>query len=229
MFSPELLYHLTYGLYIVSAKAGDAESGFVSNTVMQVSATPALVAIAVSKNNFTCELIQKSNYFNVSIVAQSANRNLIGTFGYKCGRDLNKFENIRFTRDAAQRPVVTEDCLAWFGCKVQKSIELETHLVFIGEIMDGDNLPLEGEPMTYTYYRNVMKGKSPKNAPTFQQSSIKTNIIMDRYECDMCGYVYDPAKGDPDNGIAPGTPFEQLPSTWTCPICGVDKSNFSKK
>ena len=95
--------------------------------------------------------------------------------------------------------------------------------------MDGDNLPLEGEPMTYTYYRNVMKGKSPKNAPTFQQSSIKTNIIMDRYECDMCGYVYDPAKGDPDNGIAPGTPFEQLPSTWTCPICGVDKSNFSKK
>lgn len=49
------------------------------------------------------------------------------------------------------------------------------------------------------------------------------------YECEMCGYVYDPAIGDPENGIAPGTPFEDLPDTWTCPVCGVDKSHFLKK
>ena len=51
---------------------------------------------------------------------------------------------------------------------------------------------------------------------------------MDKYVCDVCGYVYDPAKGDPDNGIAPGTPFEQLPDDWTCPLCGIEKSSFSK-
>lgn len=51
----------------------------------------------------------------------------------------------------------------------------------------------------------------------------------DLYVCDMCGYVYNPEVGDPENGIAPGTPFEDLPSTWTCPVCGVGKGDFSKK
>ena len=50
---------------------------------------------------------------------------------------------------------------------------------------------------------------------------------MAKYECGPCGYVYDPAVGDPDNGIAPGTAFEALPDDWTCPICGADKSEFA--
>lgn len=52
---------------------------------------------------------------------------------------------------------------------------------------------------------------------------------MDKYVCDVCGYVYDPAKGDPDNGIAPGTSFEDLPADWVCPECGVGKDSFSKE
>ena len=50
---------------------------------------------------------------------------------------------------------------------------------------------------------------------------------MKKYKCDPCGYVYDPAVGDPDNGIAPGTPFEDLPDDWCCPICGVGKDMFN--
>lgn len=50
---------------------------------------------------------------------------------------------------------------------------------------------------------------------------------MEKYVCDVCGYVYDPVAGDPENGIAPGTPFEELPEDWTCPLCGVDKGEFS--
>ena len=50
---------------------------------------------------------------------------------------------------------------------------------------------------------------------------------MKSYVCDVCGYVYDPAAGDPDNGIAPGTAFEDLPDTWVCPECGAGKSDFS--
>lgn len=51
---------------------------------------------------------------------------------------------------------------------------------------------------------------------------------MNKYKCLVCGYVYDPAAGDSTQGIAPGTPFEALPDTWTCPECGVDKSQFEK-
>jgi rubredoxin len=54
-------------------------------------------------------------------------------------------------------------------------------------------------------------------------------MFMDKYVCDLCGYVYDPAVGDPDNGIAPGTSFEDLPEDWVCPLCGADKGSFSKE
>jgi len=51
---------------------------------------------------------------------------------------------------------------------------------------------------------------------------------MDKYKCTVCGYVYDPVKGDPDNGIVPGTKFADIPDTWTCPECGVGKDMFEK-
>ena len=49
---------------------------------------------------------------------------------------------------------------------------------------------------------------------------------MTSYQCEVCGYIYDPAEGDPDSGIEPGTSFEEIPDDWTCPICGVDKEDF---
>ncbi|BDV01046.1 rubredoxin [Thermodesulfomicrobium sp. WS] len=52
---------------------------------------------------------------------------------------------------------------------------------------------------------------------------------MSKYVCTLCGYVYDPAKGDPDSGIAPGTAFEDLPEDWECPVCGASKADFVKE
>lgn len=57
-------------------------------------------------------------------------------------------------------------------------------------------------------------------------SSTPKNNTMEKYVCKVCGHVYDPAEGDPDNGIAPGTPFEELPDSWCCPMCGVGKEDF---
>jgi rubredoxin len=57
---------------------------------------------------------------------------------------------------------------------------------------------------------------------------LKGDCTMDKYVCDVCGYEYDPAVGDPDNGIAPGTAFEDLPEDWVCPLCSVGKDEFSK-
>jgi rubredoxin len=53
-------------------------------------------------------------------------------------------------------------------------------------------------------------------------------VRMERYRCMICDYVYDPRQGDPDNGVAPGTAFEDLPDGWTCPLCGADQGNFEK-
>ena len=52
---------------------------------------------------------------------------------------------------------------------------------------------------------------------------------MDKYVCDLCGYIYDPTEGDPDNGVAPGTAWEQVPADWVCPLCGAGKDQFSKQ
>jgi rubredoxin len=84
--------------------------------------------------------------------------------------------------------------------------------------------------MTYAYYQKVKGGKSPKTAPTYSKDEpAAAPQAAASYVCSVCGYVYDPAKGDPDNGIAPGTKFEDLPDSWTCPVCGADKSKFEKE
>ena len=68
-------------------------------------------------------------------------------------------------------------------------------------------------------------------AQTNRENDLKKGVLktMDKYVCDICGYVYDPAEGDPDNGVAPGTPWEQVPDSWVCPLCGVTKEHFSKQ
>lgn len=57
----------------------------------------------------------------------------------------------------------------------------------------------------------------------------KELLSMEKYVCDVCGYVYDPAEGDPDNGVQPGTSFDDIPEDWVCPLCGVGKDMFSKE
>jgi rubredoxin len=78
----------------------------------------------------------------------------------------------------------------------------------------------------------IKGGTSPKNAPTYikdERIEKKEGKKMDKYVCNVCGYVYDPEKGDPDNGVAPGTSFEDLPDDWVCPVCGASKKSFSKE
>ncbi|MCD6413847.1 MAG: rubredoxin [Elusimicrobia bacterium] len=82
--------------------------------------------------------------------------------------------------------------------------------------------------MTYAFYHEVKNGKSPKTAPTYSAAKEeKKEEGVKKYVCDVCGYVYDPEKGDPDSGIEPGTSFKDLPNDWVCPVCGVGKERFS--
>ena len=82
----------------------------------------------------------------------------------------------------------------------------------------------------YKHSREIILLLSPKQQKKRSRPHIIHLLItttMKKYVCDPCGYVYDPELGDPDNGIAPGTAFEDLPDDWVCPICGVGKEDFT--
>ncbi len=232
--NPETFYTLSYGLYIVSSESKERKNGYVANTVFQVTAIPSQLAVSCSKNNLSAKIISKSGYFSVSVLHKDVSEELLGRFGYKSGNDIDKFSETQYFTGKTGVPIVTEDSVAWFECKVLQQVDVGSHLLFIGEVLDGDFLDIDKEPITYSYFRNVRRGVAPKNAPTYiekkkvqkQPSIIEKPVNLQKWVCLVCGYIYDPALGDPDSGIAPGTLFEDLPSDWVCPVCGAEKSDF---
>ncbi|HOW32137.1 MAG TPA: rubredoxin [Bacteroidales bacterium] len=228
----ESFFSLTYGLYIVSAGDQGKYNGYVSNTVFQVTAEPPQVAISCSKNNLTTEMIARSGKFSVSVLHQSASPDLIGLFGYKSGKDVNKFENVNFVTGRSGTPIIVKDTIAWFDCEVTMQTDTGTHILFIGQVIDAEILDTSIPPLTYAYYRAIKKGLSPKNAPTYIDPAKLENkpakAVGKKYRCLACSFIYDPAEGDPESGIAPGTQFEDLPDDWQCPICGATKDMFEE-
>jgi flavin reductase (DIM6/NTAB) family NADH-FMN oxidoreductase RutF/rubredoxin len=226
-------YKVSYGLYAVSSTNGSESNGYIANTVFQITSQPARFAVACNKNNHTCGMIGQSKVFSISILAQNTKSELIGLFGYKSGRTLNKFASVRHRTGQTGAPILLEDTLAWFECKVVQAVDAGTHILFIGEVVDGDVTDTTQPPLTYAYYHDVMKGKSPKNAPTYiapepDAAAAGSPSSNARYECSVCGRIYDPVAGDPDSGIPPGTRFEDLPDDWVCPLCGASKADFTR-
>jgi flavin reductase (DIM6/NTAB) family NADH-FMN oxidoreductase RutF/rubredoxin len=231
--SYEAFFKITYGLYVVSSFSGEKKNGYIANTAFQVTARPPQMAVSCNRDNYTAELIKKSGLFSVSVLKKEASDKIIGLFGYKSGREVNKFAGVNYFTGASGAPVLIDDTIAWFECRVVKEVEIDSHILFIGEILDFKLLEAEGEPLTYDYYRDVKKMKAPKNAPTYIETGSgdipagkETVTAAKKYRCTVCGHIYDPAEGDPDSGIAPGTPFEELPDDWRCPVCGVEKEDF---
>jgi flavin reductase (DIM6/NTAB) family NADH-FMN oxidoreductase RutF/rubredoxin len=221
-------YKLSYGLYIVSSMNGDKFNGQIANTAFQVTSEPPTVAVSINKQNLTHEYIQACKKFAVSVISKAAPMPFIGLFGFKCGRDTNKFENVNIKLGESGVPIVLDNAIAYIEAEVINQMDCGSHTIFVGQVRDCDILKEYEEPMTYAYYQEVKRGKAPKTAPTYQEAPKKVEK-MDKYACSICGYIYDPEKGDPDSGVKPGTPFEDLPANWTCPVCGADKSKFEKE
>jgi rubredoxin len=85
-------------------------------------------------------------------------------------------------------------------------------------------------------YRRIWAPNFTKTIAAFNLTALtrtnpltKGGLDMDRYVCGICGYVYDPEQGDPDNGVAPGTKWEDVPDDWECPVCGASKADFEKE
>ena len=218
------LYKISYGVYVVCSVDGEKMNGQIANTVIQAASEPPTIAVSINKENLTHDYIKKSGVFTASILCQDTPLSFIGNFGFKSGRDIDKFEGITHKIGTTGAPVVTDYASAYVEVKVTKDIDVGTHTLFIGELVDADVLT-EDTCMTYEYYHQVKRGTTPKSAPSYVEKK-EEKSGMKKYECSVCGYIYDPEEGDPDSGVAPGTAFADLPDDWVCPICGASKEDF---
>ncbi len=222
------LHKISYGLYVVSSKRNDKFNGQIANTVFQITSEPPTIAVSINKQNLTHGYIQESKVFTTSILSKETPMKFIGHFGFKSGRELDKFKDMNYKVGVTGAPVVLENIVGYLEAEVVDSLDAGTHTVFIGKVVDAEIIK-DGETMTYGYYHEIKKGTAPKTAPTYiKEENKKEESKMEKYECTVCGYVYDPEKGDPDSGIKPGTPFEELPDDWVCPVCGAEKDKFEK-
>ncbi len=156
--------NLSYGVYIVSCEIDGRYTGCTVNSIMQITSDPPSIALSVNHENFTHECIGTTKKIAVSILAECSNPLSIGTFGFRSGRTFNKFDIIPY--EIIDGLPVVKDACAYLICEIKDKIETSTHTLFIADVLNGDILN-NNIPMTYSYYHNVIKGKSPKTAPTY--------------------------------------------------------------
>lgn len=225
----KVMHKISYGLYIIGAKKNDLINAQTANTVVQISSDPVTVAVSINKQNLTHEYIMSGGYLTISILEQNTPLSLIGLFGFKSGRETDKFSEVSYSTTANGLPYIADHSLAYMEAKVIGKLDAGTHTIFLGQVTDAEILQ-EGEPMTYAYYRQIKRGSTPPAAPTYQANKKeRSDKKVDKYVCNVCGYIYDQGTGDPEGNIAPGTPFADLPEDWVCPVCGVGKDEFEKE
>ena len=191
------LFKIGYGLYVLTANDGEKDNGCIVNSVMQVTNTPNKVAVAINKENYTHDMVMKTNKLNVNCIAESAPFSLFQNFGFKSGRDTDKLEGVAFSRSNNGLAVLNENINAYMSLWVESTVDLDTHTLFICFVTQMDEIS-EERTMTYTYYQENVK---PKPQPQKKKG----------YVCKICGYVHE---GD------------ELPEDFICPLCKHPASDF---
>lgn len=159
-------FKITYGVYIITTRLEDKLNGMVATTFSQVTAEPVQMTLGINKESLTHEIIQKTGLIGVNALRQETAFNFIGNFGFKSGRITDKFKDIRFEPGTTGVPLLSENTVAVFEGRVIGSMDAGTHTIFLLEAVDARILTEEA-PLTYEYYHKVIKGKSPKFAPTY--------------------------------------------------------------
>ena len=203
-----VLKNLTYGLYVIGCQ-DNHPSGCVVNTVFQITSNPLLLAVSINKDNYTNKVLKKQKKFSISILSEKTDPQIIGTFGFKSSQDINKFAEFKY-QEKDNIPYL-EDCCGNLICEVIDLVETTTHTLFIAEIKDMFNYS-QDTPMSYKYYHEVLKGSSPKKAPTYQEEEIESEKTI--WKCSICGYEVE---------------MDELPEDFVCPICGQPAKVFKKK
>ena len=160
------LYKISYGVYIVSSMKDGKPNGLISTTIFQTTAEPPTITASINKQSLTHEYILQSGVFCVSVLSKDTPMKFIGTFGFKSGREIDKFKGVEYTTGETGAPIVLENAVAYLEAKVVNSLDLGTHTLFVGEVVGAETLN-DNELMTYAYYHDIKHGMSPAAAPTY--------------------------------------------------------------
>lgn len=194
------LFKIGYGLYVLTASENGKDNGCIINTVMQVTADPCQIEIAVNKSNYTTEMIQRTKKFNVSILDEGTNFEVFKNFGYQSGRNIDKFASFFDTKRSPNGVLyITKNTSAFMSAYVKQEVDLGTHILFIAQLVEAEVLS-DKPTVTYDYYQRNIK---PKPQATTQKG----------WRCKICGFIYE---------------HEDLPADYICPICKHGAVDFEK-
>ena len=193
---PAAMFKISYGLFLLTVKDGEKDNGCIINTTMQITATPLRISIAVSKANYTHDIIAKTGLFNVSILSTNTPFTVFERFGFHSGRNTDKFAECgcdnRLNNGIRYAPKYGNTAISG---KVVDSYDYGTHTVFIADVTE--SIVLSNEPsVTYQYYFDNIKPKP--------QLVEKSEEKKKGFRCKICNYIYE---GD------------VLPDDFICPLC----------
>lgn len=150
-----LLFNVSYGLYIIGSVDEDKLNAMTSNTFIQVSNEPLRASVCLGKQNLTAEYVRKSGVFSASVLGQN-NQELVKHFGYQSGRNVDKFKGMSYiTGEKTGCPGIL-NTICFLECEVEQIVDLETHYMFIGKVLNGEKFEKD-DPMTYAYYRAMRR------------------------------------------------------------------------
>ena len=193
-------FKIGYGLYVLTANENGKDNGCIINTVMEVTNTPNRLAVAVNKGNYTCEMIDRTGMFNISVLNEQTSFDVFRHFGFQSGRDVNKFADFSgCARGENGILYVTQNANAIFSAQVTSKQDLGTHILFVGDVTGAETLS-DKPTVTYTYYQEHIKPKPEKSETK-------------GWRCKICGYVYE---------------GETLPEDFICPLCKHPASDFER-
>ena len=198
------LYTLQYGVFLLGTKAAGKSNACITNTCFQAANSPTRIAISVIKQNLTCQMIEESGVFALSVLSRSCSFETIKHFGYQSGRTVDKFADYEYETAANGCPYISKDVCSVIEAKVCNKLDLGTHMLFIAEVTDAKILN-NSEPLTYAYYQSDIKPKAGGASAGAESKKIKG------WRCKICGYEYDGS---------------ELPADYECPMCGHPAEDF---
>lgn len=193
------LFNIGYGLYVVTSNDGKKDNGLIVNTVTQVTNSPNRIAVCINKQNYSHHIIKQTGIMNVNCLSVEAPFEVFESFGFRSGRNTDKFENCEPLRSDNGLVFLPKYINSFMSLKVEDYVDLDTHGMFICSVTESRVIS-DIETMTYTYYQNNVKPKP--------QTEGKKG-----YVCKICGYVYE---GD------------ELPDDFICPLCKHGAADFEK-
>lgn len=191
------LFRIGYGLYVVTSNDGKHDNGLIVNTVTQVSDNPNRIAVNINKANYSYHVIKRTGIMNVNCLSTEAPFKVFEQFGFRSGRNVNKFEGCTPARADNGLVILPHYINAAFSLKVENYVDLGSHGMFICSVTEA-RVMSDKPTMTYDYYHKNVKPK-PETAG------------KKGYVCKVCGYVYE---------------GEELPADYICPLCKHGAADF---